>query len=176
MTRLFLNRVILAGLLLLFWSQSAPAVPAAPASAAKTDRNKLIDIKSDQLYTDNVKRTATFTSKVVARQDDLTVYSDKLIVYYAEGSGEVEKLEADGNVRIVQKNSLGTGGHAVYDLKLGTIVLTINPKVQKEKDYVVGDVITHYVDKEQSVVTSAPGVRVHAEINPKGSDRNAGGK
>lgn len=165
-----MKRILLTGILVLAALQLALAAP------AKNDRNKLIDIKSDQLHTDNKNRTATFVSKVVARQDDLTVYSDKLIVYYAEGSGEVEKLEADGNVRIVQGNSLGTGGHAVYDLKTGKITLTINPKVQKEKDFVVGDVIVHDVEREQSVVTSAPNKRVQAVIYPKESGKNAGGK
>src|SRR5512136_964316 len=63
-----------------------------------------IFIKSDQLLTDTKNRTATFSGKVTARQGDLALYADRMVVHYSAEGGDVERVECTGNVRIVQKN------------------------------------------------------------------------
>jgi lipopolysaccharide export system protein LptA len=127
-----------------------------------------ITIKSNELYTDSKSNSAVFTGKVVAKQQDVTIYADKLVVYYPEQGGEVDRVEAFGNVRIVQQNRLGTAGHAVYNNKEGKITLYIDPKVHQGKDVVSGKVITYFIGEEKSVVTGGPDTRVEAVIYPKG--------
>jgi lipopolysaccharide export system protein LptA len=83
----------------------------------------------------NKERTAVFTGRVVARQDDVTIYSDKLIIYYGENEEQVDKIEATGSVRILQTNRVGTGGHALYENKVGKITLSVNPKVTQDKGF-----------------------------------------
>lgn len=161
----------IALLLLMLLSLPSPALPAASPAKKGSRVDKQIDIKSNELLTDKANKTATFVGNVVARQEDLTVYGDRLVIHYDE-NGAVERIEVDGNVRIVQANRLGTGGHALYDLKEGKITLTGNPRVQQGEDSVVGEVITYFVDQERSQATSAPGGRVRAIINPKGKARN----
>ncbi len=109
---------------------------------------------------------------VKAKQQDITIYCDKLVVYYPEQGGEVDRVEAFGNVRIVQLNRLGTAGHAVYSNKEGKISLYINPKVYQGKDVVSGKVITYYIGEEKSVVTGGPESRVEAVIHPKGRGKD----
>lgn len=153
---------------LLLTAALAWAAPQANESTAKKDRSsKPITVKSDQLQADNNGKLAVFTGRVVARQDDVTIYSDRLEVYYGESSDEVDKIIAIGNVRILQTNRVGTGGHAVYESKLGKITLTINPRVTQEKDTVTGKVIIYYVDEERSEVQSGENARVEAVIHPK---------
>jgi lipopolysaccharide export system protein LptA len=127
-----------------------------------------INIKSNELVADSKGRTATFIGKVVARQQDITIYADKLVVYYGEQGGDVDKVEAFGNVRIVQQNRIGTAGHAVYSNMEGKISLSENPKVHQGKDVVTGQVITYFISEEKSVVTGGPDSRVNAVIYPKG--------
>jgi len=131
-----------------------------------------INIKSNELYTDSNARTATFIGRVVAKQKDVTIYSDKLVVHYPEQGGQVDRVEAFGNVRIVQMNRLGTGGHAVYDNKEGKVTLYLNPKVYQDKNVVTGKVITYYLEEEKSVVTGGPDTRVEATIYPKGRGKD----
>ncbi|MBK5276664.1 MAG: lipopolysaccharide transport periplasmic protein LptA [Desulfuromonadales bacterium] len=124
-----------------------------------------ITIKSNDLTTDNKGKTAVFTGKVVAKQGDLTIFCDKMTVYYGKTEGEVDKIESDGNVRIVQENRTGLASHAVYDSKQGQITLTGgNPKVKQGEDTVSGEIITYFIDEERSSVT---GGRVEAVIKPK---------
>jgi lipopolysaccharide export system protein LptA len=88
-----------------------------------------------------------------------------MTVYYGNTQGDVDKIEADGNVRIVQENRTGLSAHAVYESKLGKITLTGgSPKVMQGADTVSGENITYFVDEERSNVS---GGRVTAEIHPK---------
>lgn len=143
------------------------------AQAAPVERNNLpIQIKSNELLTDNASRTATFIGKVSARQGDVTIYSDKLVIHYSSGDKEVDKVEAFGNVRIVQENRLGEADHAVYENRAGKITLDGNPKVVQGEDTITGNIITYFVDEQKSVVTGGPGKRVDAVIHPKGKGNN----
>lgn len=140
------------------------------------DRSGLpITIKSNVLTADNKGKTAVFTGKVVAKQGDITIYADKIIVNYAEKKGDVEKIEASGNVRIVQQNKIGTAEQAVYDSRDGSITMTGNPKVMQGADSISGNAITYYVDDDRSVVSSGddPKSRVEAVINPPARKGNA---
>lgn len=162
--------IIAAGLGLTF------AVLPFMALAAGKQSNQPIQIKSDELFTDSTARTATFTGKVTARQGDVTIFSDKLIITYSDKNKEVERIEAFGNVRISQGNRLAQAGHASYDNKGGKIVLDTNPKVFQGDDVVTGKVITYYVDDQRSVVTGGAEGRVEAVIHPKEKGKNDGAK
>lgn len=146
---------------------SAVSAMAEPQSGRKDRSGKPINVKADHLEADNKGKTAVFTGRVVSRQEDVTIYSDRLEIYYGESSEDVDKVIAIGNVRILQTNRVGTGGHAVYENKVGKITLTINPKVTQEKDSVTGKVITYYLDEDRSVADSGDNTRVEAVIHPK---------
>jgi len=127
--------------------------------------NQPITIKSNELVADNKGKTAVFSGKVVAKQGDITIFCDKMTVYYGTTQGDVDKIEADGNVRIVQENRTGLSSHAVYESRQGKITLTGgNPKVLQGADTVSGEIITYFLDDERSSVT---GGRVEAVIHPK---------
>jgi|PlaIllAssembly_1097288.scaffolds.fasta_scaffold75830_2 lipopolysaccharide export system protein LptA len=144
-----------------------------PASSAKRD-DQPIQIKSNDLATDKTSRTATFTGSVTARQGDVTIFCDRLVVHYGEGEQSVDKVEAFGNVRIVQGNRQGVAGRARYDTHAGTIILEENPRVSQGKDVVTGKVITVYVDEEKSVATGGADRRVEAVIHPRDSGSTGG--
>lgn len=139
----------------------------APAKTRQDRSSKPINIKADELKADNKGKTAIFTGRVVARQEDLTIYSEKLVIYYGENQEQVDRIEAIGSVRILQTNRVGTGGHAVYESKEGKITLSGNPKVTQDKDSVTGKLIVYYLDEDRSVVTGGENARVEAVIHPK---------
>ena len=126
-----------------------------------------ITIKSNELSTDSKNRTATFTGKVTARQGDLTIYADRVVVHYKQDGGDVERVEAIGNVRIVQGDRLATAREGVYLSADQKIVLSGDPKVFQGENTVSGKVITYFVNEEKSVVTGGPDGRVEAVIHPK---------
>ena len=130
-------------------------------------KNQPIQIKSNSLFTDNDSSTATFTGKVSARQDDVTIYCDRLLVFYSKEDKDVDKVEAFGNVRIIQGKRNGQSGHAVYDKNAGKIIMDDNPRLYQEGSEVTRKVITYTLDTQQSVVTSSPDSQVKVIIQPK---------
>ena len=156
--------LILQVLMLLSLAGSA----AAASEPRKGTSNLPITIKSNELAADNKGKIAVFTGKVVAKQGDVTIFCDRMTVYYGATQGDVDKIEADGNVRIVQENRTGMAAHAVYDSREGRITLTGGtPKVMQGTDTVTGKVITYYLDDERSSVTGGSDSRVEATIHPK---------
>lgn len=142
-------------------------------AAEKKDRSDLpITIKSNELSADNVGKMAVFSGKVMAKQGDITIYSDKLIVRYGDSNKDVEKIEAIGNVRIVQANRTGVAQSAIYDSKAGKIVLSGSPKVIQGDDTVSGKIITYYIDSDKSVVSGGSDSRVEAVIHPPNRGNN----
>ena len=154
----------------------ALALPLSVAFAVDhKDRSNLpITIKSSEMAADNKGKTAIFTGKVVAKQGDVTIYADRLTINYSDKKNDVEKIEADGNVRIIQENRIGTAFHAVYESTQGRITLTGNPKVTQGTDTMSGNIITYFMDDERSEVSSGPGRPVEVLIHPATKKGNAG--
>lgn len=150
----------------------------APAPAHKGRPQLPITVKSNEMSADNKARTATFFGKVVAKQGDVTIFSDKLVVNYAEINGEVDKVEAYGNVRIIQLNKTGFSDQAIYENSTGRVVLTGTPRVVQGGDSITGKVITYFVDDDKSDVSSDgdPKARVEAIINPPARKTDAGSR
>ena len=153
------------GVILLLMGLVAIAQGAPPVKGAHSDQP--ISIKSNELFTDSKNRTATFSGKVTARQGDMTLYADRLVVHYKQEGGDIDRVEAFGNVKVVQGDRLATANEGVYFNSEQKIVLTGDPKVYQGSDMVSGKVITYYVNEERSVVTGSADSRVEAVIHPK---------
>lgn len=162
------RRILLLVLLFLSFPALLPAETKLPGSR----NNEPIRIKSDRLTTDNNQKMATFEGNVVARQGDITIYSDKMVINYADNEGRISTTEVFGNVRIIQGERRAQAEHGIYDAKLATITLDGNPKVFQNSDTISGKVITYYLDEDKSEVTSGSGSRVEAIIHPKGKGSN----
>lgn len=145
-----------------------PAAFAAPAAGREP-----LKIKSDTLQADNEKKTAIFEGKVVARQGDLTLYADRLVISYSGEGQDLARVEGFGSVRVLQGNRQASAAHLVYDPKEARIVLDGSPKVVQGEDVITGKVITYFVNEQRSVVTGGPTQRVEAVIHPGGKDAGA---
>lgn len=163
-----IRRLLLSGLIVLSFTRLLYGETKLPASR----NSEPIKIKSDQLLTDNNLKVATFTGNVVARQGDLTIYSDKMIINYSDDEGGISSSEVFGNVRIIQEERRGQADHGIYDAKRATITLDGNPKVFQNSDTISGKTIIYYLDQDKSEVTSGSGSRVEAVIHPKSKGKD----
>jgi len=159
-------KIINAVLMVVFFTV-IQAMAVSPGNLANKDRSNLpITIKSNELSADNKGKTAVFKGKVVAKQGEITIYADTLTVNYGDEKNDVEKIEANGNVRIVHGNRIGTASHAVYDSKLGKITMTGNPKIMQGSDSTSGKIITYFIDEDKSSVSGDGDSRVITVIHP----------
>lgn len=131
------------------------------------DGNQPIQITSDRLKADDNARQMTFIGNVVARQGDVTIYADHLKVFYGREDREIDRIEAAGDVRVVQNNRVATGQKGVYYRKEGRIVLTGSPAVHQGEDFIKGDAITVFLNEEKSIVTGDGDTRVKAVFSPQ---------
>jgi len=152
-----------------------------PTKKTRNKNNMPIQIVSDRLDAYNDKGLVVFSGSVVATQEDKVMKSDNLFLYYKkkEGksekigsksiikAGELEKIEAKGNVTITQGEKVVTGENAVFYNDEQKIIVTGN-SVMKEGDNIIkGERIVVFLEENRGIVESAPGSRVTAIIYPE---------
>ncbi len=103
-----LKRLLIISILLLF----LPIL--SNAEDQKAQIKGPINITSETLTADNKAHTALFEKNVVAKTTDLTIHSDKMLVYYKEDGGTVTKIEATGNVKVLRESRIITSKSAIY--------------------------------------------------------------
>ena len=114
-----------------------------------------IRIKSDGLEWDYKGHVVTFRGNVIANQEDVTLYSDRMVIYYDETTSEVTQIVAEGAVRIVQLDRRATGEKAVFHNAEKKIVLTGRPVIRQGKNVVIGEKITILIDRDWVEVEGA---------------------
>ncbi len=135
---------------------------------------EVIQIKSDRLEAHQKERQVIFLGHVVATQGDLTIRGDRMTIFYSEGGGaevtgndlgeRLDRIEVEGNVRISQSKTVATARNAVYYRSNNKVVLTGEPRVQRDKDVIQGSSITLFLDSEKSIVEGGPSGPVEATI------------
>ena len=136
-------------------------------------------ITAESLTADNKAKTALFTGSVVAKKGDSTFYADRMLVYYVEsGDGEnsnIDKIEADGHVKLVRNDRIITSGKFVYYAgEQERAVFTEKPRATENKNIVTGTVMTYYIKEDRSVVENSKIFIV--EKGQEGPERKTGSK
>jgi lipopolysaccharide export system protein LptA len=112
-------------------------------------------ITSQTLLSDNKARTALFEGSVVAKTENMTLYSDKMLVYYAEGSGNVTKIDAEGTVKLVKTGLVVTSKVANYFADEEKIIFTGEPKAIQKGDIITGTKMTYWMKEDRSFVENS---------------------
>jgi len=145
-------------------------------SLSSRNENVPINITSDQLEVHANDNVIIFTGSVMARQGDISIYSDHMSVYYRETENEgfsrknqsqVDKIVAEGHVKIVKEGWIAIAQRAIFFSKDQKVELTGNPRVWQGKNLVKGDRITLDFRENKSTVERGKDKRVEATIYPE---------
>ena len=90
---------------------------------------------------------------------------------YTGEKREIERVIAEGSVRITQGTRVATGEKAVLYHIEERIVLTGSPKVSDGDNFIHGQEITLYLNDQRSVVTGGAGGRVNAVFTPQTEEK-----
>src|SRR5574340_1812521 len=142
-----LKRLLISILLLL------PVLTAAEDQKARVKGP--INITSETLTADNKAHTALFEKNVVARTTDLTIHSDKMLVFYKEDSGTVTKIEATGNVKVLKEARIITSKSAVYYADEDKVVFTGEPRAMDGENVVSGTKIIYLMGSDRFQVENS---------------------
>jgi len=148
-----------------------------------SDSDKPIQIVSNRfdIYPD--KRVAVFSGNVVVTQEDTVINSDEFFLHYKKegiktkqndknvntgiATGDIEKIEAKGNVIIKQKEKVVTGDNAFFYNGEQKIVVTGNPIMKEGNNIIKGDRVIFFLKENRGVVESSSTKRVTATIYPE---------
>ena len=79
-------------------------------------------------------------------------------------SGEIDRIEAEGNVRIEQVNRVVTGDGAIFYNGDQKIIIRGNAEMKEAENVVAGDTITFFLKENRGIVESSGNGRVRATI------------
>ncbi len=147
-------------------------------------KNEPIEIVSNKMEAFQEKKMVVFSGNAVAQQGDVQLKTDRLAIYYkkADGkkntigkqelevAGELDRIEAKGNVVITQKELSATGDEAIYYQDTAQFVMTGQPVLKQGRNVIKGCKVFIYVNENRGEVqkcdTENSG-RVTAIIHPK---------
>ncbi|MBI5250762.1 MAG: hypothetical protein HY912_14825 [Desulfomonile tiedjei] len=171
--------------------KSATASGSVKVAQAEKDAVSLGEI-SDQPIDINAKKVTakktqngqeiTFEGNVTAKQGNVTLTCDRLIVLYdqkkkngsepqdrpkknpkdLQGSSVFKSAIASGNVKVVQNELMAVAGKALFESAKKTITLSESPKIWMGPDWMVAHTIVIYIDENRAEMDNGRG-----SINPK---------
>jgi lipopolysaccharide export system protein LptA len=135
-----------------------PGVPNA-LQGFQQNRGQPVQIEAARLEVRDKQKIATFTGNVKVVQGDTTMHCKVLVVYYEPktegeggqpaampaatpgpgGSSQIKKLEAKGNVVVIQKDQTATGDTGLFDMKSNTVTLLSNVVVSQGPNVLHGE-------------------------------------
>ncbi|MFH0812611.1 MAG: lipopolysaccharide transport periplasmic protein LptA [Pseudomonadota bacterium] len=128
-----------------------------------------INITSDRMEADNRNRTVNFLGNVVAKREDMVIFSDRLLTFYNK-EGKIDKIIAQGNVKINQNDRMATCVEATFFQPSQKIVLTGKPKVWQGNNIITGEKITILLIEDKMDIEGGKQNRVNATIYPMGKN------
>ncbi len=166
--------MLLAGGLL----QIGPALAGAEAvdtrSMKKAQETRRVDVTADAMEIQDEKNRAIFTGNVKAVRNDVTLFTDRLVVEYGkvkdkDGNEKTEAtfLTAEGHVKIVSPEQTITGSRAKMDVKKELLWVSGNVTIRKGKTTVRGAKLFANLKTNVSRVESGGKRRVHGVFSTK---------
>jgi len=173
--------------------------PSGPPNALQgfsQNRDKPIKINSATLEVRDKQKMATFAGDVHLVQGDTTLRSKVLVVFYEDDTAskpanppagaaqagtqqnqQIKRVEAKGNVIVVQKDQTATGENGVFDMRANTVTLLGNVVISQGQNVVKGDRLTVDMTTGVSrVECDKPPCRVQALLTPNAMKPEAHGQ
>ena len=140
-----------------------------------------IEITSNRMEAFNEKKLVVFSGNAIAKQGNKVLKADQLNLYYkkepgkkvkvgtteTEGTGDLEKVEAKGNVSLTQGGRTATGDEAIYLRDSGKVILTGNAVLSEGKNSIKGDRVIVFLNENRGVVEGNTKKQVKAIIYPQ---------
>ncbi len=119
------------------------------------DKDEPTIINSDSLIDDKKNKKAIFTGSVEAYQGDTKLYSDKMVVFYGEGQGDVKKIITIGNTKLIKGTKTIISDNSDYFAGEKKIVFMGSPKAIENGSTIRGSKIIYYIEDERFIVENS---------------------
>ena len=122
-------------------------------------------IESEELIITNEPLTTTFIGNVYAFDNEIKLWSDKILILYTETESQIDQIKCFGNSKLVRENQEIISENITYfviDKKIyakGNIILTQEENVMK------GNELSVDLVKSTSIMKSSQNNKVTVKIN-----------
>jgi len=158
-------------------AKGASKKPKAEGGFGLTSSRSPIEITSDALEANQKENVVTFSGNVIAKQEEMTIHTNKLVVSYDPETKKISEIQALGNVKVVMGDRRATGQKAVFYQNENKLILEGDAVIREGDNVIRGERVIYYMDEERSVVEPSKGGRVTTTISPPKKDEKAeGGK
>lgn len=141
--------------------------PVTGAESPELSSEGPVEVTSESMEALSDPRRVFFTGDAVARQGEVTIRANQLRIFFLGDSDVIERIEAEGSVRIEQGERVATGEHGVMHQEEATIVLTGSPRISQGDDSVEGEEVTVFLNENRSIVRGGNSSRVRAIFQPE---------
>ena len=166
-------RLALAAVLAL--ALAAPVLAAPPGAGSAKGGAKggetPIRILADKMTYSQAGKSVTFEGNVEVRRENVNLWATTLTTYFAGKGGQdkIERIVAEGGVRMTMNERKGTCGRLTYDVENGILILEGSPSLSEGQNTIKGEVIKFYMKDSRSEVIGGKTNRVEAVfVTPKG--------
>ena len=123
-----------------------------------------LKITSENLEVDRENKISIFLGDVYAHNEDIKIWSEKLIVKFDDIKNEIEQLNAENSVKIIREEITATGDVGLYYPKSEILNLLGNVEVVENNNYVKCDELYLDIKNSTSIMRSNSSNRVEAYI------------
>ena len=124
-----------------------------------------LKITSNNLEVDRSNKISIFSGDVYVVNQNIKIWSEKLIVKFNNNENEIQEFNAINKVKIVKDEITATGDTGLYFPKSDVINLFGNVEVYENNNYVKCDELFLDIKNSTSIMKSTSSDRVEALIN-----------
>lgn len=111
-------------------------------------------ITASTLTADNKANTAVFEGSVIAKADDMTIYSDRMTAYYSD-AGTITKIEAEGHVKVLKGEKVITADAAAYLAADNKVIFSGQPKALQSGNMISGTRMIYLIKEDRFFVENS---------------------
>ena len=123
-----------------------------------------IEITSDKLEILRTDNISIFSGNVYALEDNLEIWSEKLIVTSSQDQKRIKEVNARDNVKILKEGLSIIGDQARYDPINNTLTVIGRVEVMQNENIIICDEIIVDLENSSSIMRSESTKRVEALI------------
>ena len=145
--------VALCSLSLAAWAEDATPKP----SGLSKNSKEPIAIEADALEVFDKEQRAIYSGNVIVTQGDTVMKAKKMVIFYdkppetagaaaptaPDADTSIRRVEAEGNVVIIDKDQIATGDNGVYENATDMVTLTGNVALSKGQNVTKGSKLVY---------------------------------
>lgn len=161
------------------------AFATAPAHAQLSEGGGPVSYSANNLEYFDSERRLVLVGDVDIVQNDARLRADRITLYFSGssaagaaqqglGSGDIERMVAEGEVYYIRPQQDARGDRAEYDVRNDSVTFTGNVIVMSQENVIRGNTLVLNIGNRRTVIRPEPGQRVRGVFVP--SENNPGNR